>query len=33
MKVIIPGKPQKGWTKNFSCTGSGNDGGGVQSTS
>lgn len=28
MKVIKPGRPQKGWTKEYSCTGRGNGGGG-----
>ncbi len=28
MEVIKPGRPQKGWSKNFKCTGKGNNGGG-----
>lgn len=28
MKVIEKGRPQKGWSKEFKCTGSGNGGGG-----
>ena len=28
MKVIKPGREQKGWSKEFECTGFGNDGGG-----
>jgi len=28
MKVIKPGNPQKGWAKEFTCTGNGNQGGG-----
>jgi hypothetical protein len=28
MKVIEPGNPQKGWAKQYSCTGKGNGGGG-----
>ena len=28
MKIIEPGRPQKGWAKEFKCTGEGNYGGG-----
>lgn len=28
MKVIKPGRPQKGWAKEFKCTGAGNGDGG-----
>lgn len=28
MKVIKKGRPQKGWAKEFTCTGAGNNGGG-----
>ena len=28
MKIITPGRQQKGWAKEFSCTGHGNGGGG-----
>ena len=28
MKVITPGRPQKGWAKEFKCTGAGNGDGG-----
>lgn len=28
MKVIKPGREQKGWAKEFTCTGGGNGGGG-----
>ena len=28
MKVIKKGRPQKGWSKEFECTGAGNRGGG-----
>ena len=28
MKVIKKGRPQKGWAKEFICTGAGNNGGG-----
>jgi hypothetical protein len=28
MKVLKPGRPQKGWSKKFKCTGAGNGGGG-----
>ena len=28
MEIIKPGNPQKGWTKEFACTGDGNGGGG-----
>jgi hypothetical protein len=28
MKVIKKGRPQKGWSKKYKCTGSGNGGGG-----
>jgi hypothetical protein len=28
VKVITPGRPQKGWAKECICTGAGNDGGG-----
>jgi hypothetical protein len=28
MKIIEAGRPQKGWAKEFECTGSGNKGGG-----
>ncbi|MFC1644865.1 hypothetical protein ACFL08_02470 [Patescibacteria group bacterium] len=28
MKVIKKGRKQKGWSKEFTCTGAGNDGGG-----
>ena len=28
MKVLKPGRPQKGWAKEFECTGRGNSGGG-----
>lgn len=28
MKVLKKGKPQKGWAKNYKCTGKGNKGGG-----
>lgn len=28
MKVIKKGRPQKGWAKEYSCTGKGNEGGG-----
>lgn len=28
MKVLKPGRPQKGWAKEFTCTGAGNGGGG-----
>jgi hypothetical protein len=28
MKVIIPGRPQNGWSKEFTCTGAGNGNGG-----
>jgi len=32
MKVLKPGRIQKGWAKDFTCTGSGNDGGGCGAT-
>ncbi len=28
MKIVKPGRPQKGWAKNYECTGKGNTGGG-----
>lgn len=28
MKVVKPGRPQRGWAKEFHCTGRGNSGGG-----
>ncbi len=28
MKILKPGRSQKGWTKEFTCTGGGNGGGG-----
>lgn len=28
MKVIIPGREQKGWAREYTCTGEGNEGGG-----
>jgi hypothetical protein len=28
MKVVKPGREQKGWSKQFKCTGNGNGGGG-----
>jgi transcription elongation factor Elf1 len=28
MKIVKPGRPQKGWSKKFKCTGKGNGGGG-----
>lgn len=28
MKVVKKGRPQKGWAKEFTCTGKGNGGGG-----
>lgn len=28
MKVLKPGRPQAGWSKEFKCTGAGNGGGG-----
>jgi hypothetical protein len=28
MKVITPGRPQKGWAKEYTCTGAGNGNGG-----
>ncbi len=28
MKVLVPGRPQKGWSKEFNCTGAGNGNGG-----
>ncbi|MDP3725887.1 MAG: hypothetical protein Q8R36_01680 [bacterium] len=28
MQIIKKGRPQRGWSKNFKCTGAGNDGGG-----
>lgn len=28
MKVIKKGRPQKGWSKKYTCTGKGNNGGG-----
>ena len=28
MEVIKPGRPQKGWSKEFTCSGDGNGGGG-----
>lgn len=28
MKVIKPGREQRGWSKEFTCTGAGNNGGG-----
>jgi hypothetical protein len=28
MKIIKKGRPQKGWAKEFTCTGAGNGGGG-----
>jgi len=28
MKILTPGRPQKGWAKEFTCTGAGNGGGG-----
>ena len=30
MKIIKPGNPQKGWSKQFTCTGAGNKGGGCK---
>jgi len=30
MKVIKKGRPQKGWAKELTCTGSGNNGGGCR---
>jgi hypothetical protein len=30
MKVIEPGNPQKGWAKEYVCTGRGNQGGGCK---
>lgn len=30
MKLIEPGNPQKGWAKQFKCTGNGNGGGGCK---
>lgn len=32
MKVIKKGRPQKGWAKEFVCTGKGNGGGGCGAT-
>lgn len=32
MKVVKPGRPQRGWAKEFSCTGKGNGGGGCGAT-
>ncbi len=32
MKVIKAGRPQKGWAKEFKCTGGGNEGGGCGAT-
>ncbi len=32
MKVLTPGRPQRGWAKEFTCTGSGNGGGGCGAT-
>lgn len=32
MKIIKPGRPQKGWAKEFECTGKGNSGGGCGAT-
>jgi len=32
MKVIKKGRPQKGWAKEFKCTGKGNEGGGCGAT-
>lgn len=31
MKVLKPGQPQQGWSKEYTCTGSGNGGGGCGS--
>lgn len=28
MKIVTPGRQQKGWAKEFACSGAGNDGGG-----
>ena len=32
MKIIKPGKPQKGWSAKFICTGKGNGNGGCEAT-
>ncbi len=32
MKVVKEGRPQKGWAKEYKCTGKGNDGGGCGAT-